>query len=98
MLTHAELSANSKVKPALPGPPPDDVKVVKDVHINPRTRRQLIEGFWKGQRSISGRVAYVQNESDRDRLRRDGKVMILIGDLSAQQIRVIVPLYQIRPG
>lgn len=93
-----ELSANSKVKAARPGPPPDDVKFIKDLQINPRTRKQLVEGFWKGQRSISGRVAFVANEADRDRLRREGKLLVRISDLSAQHVDVIIPATELLPA
>jgi hypothetical protein len=91
------LPANTKVKAARPGPPPEDVKFAKDVNINPRTRKQLIVGFWKAQRSISGHVAFVANESDRDRLRRDGKMMVRISDLSAQHVDIIVPSSELLP-
>jgi hypothetical protein len=93
---HVELSANSKVKVVMPGPPPEDLKWVKDLRLNPRTRKQLIEGFWKGQRTIHGHVAFVANEADRDRLRREGKVMVRLSDLSAQQVTIIVPAYSLQ--
>lgn len=92
MLAHFEFSATVKVRVVQPGPPPEDVKVVKDLSINPRTRKQLIQGFWGEHKGISGRVAYVANESDRDRLRKDGKVMIQISDLSAQHVNIIAPM------
>ncbi len=98
MLANAAFSSGAKVKAAQTGPPPDDVKCVKDVHINPRTRKQLIEGFWKGQRSISGHVAFVGNDSERERLRREGRVMVRISDLSAQHVNVIVPATLLAPA
>lgn len=98
MFTHSELSAGTKVKIAQPGPPPEELKWVKDLRLNPRTRKQLIEGFWKGQRTISGHVAFVRNESDRERLRKEGKVVVRISDLSAQHVDVIVPTDQIIPA
>ncbi len=91
MSTHTEFGANTKVKPAQTGAPPADVTTVKDTRINPRTRKQLVEGFWKGQRGISGQVAYVGNESDREKLRKEGKLMVLISDFSAQHVTVIAP-------
>lgn len=98
MSINTELPANSKVKVARPGPPPEDVKFIKDLNINPRTRKQLLAGFWKGQRSISGHVAFVANESDRERLRRDGKIMVRISDLSAQHVDIIVPSTEVLPA
>ncbi|GMU24294.1 MAG: hypothetical protein AMXMBFR13_43680 [Phycisphaerae bacterium] len=98
MSMQTEFSANTKVKVAQTGPPPDDVKCVKDVSVNPRTRKQLMEGFWKNHRGISGRVAFIPNDSDRERLRREGKVMVQISDLSAQHITVIVPRTMLLPG
>lgn len=98
MSPNAELPANTKVRVARPGPPPDDVKFVKDVNVNPRTRKQLVEGFWKGQRSISGHVGFVANESDRDRLRRDGKMLVRISDLSAQHVDIIVSCSEVLPA
>ena len=98
MSTHVELPSNTKVKVTLSGPPPDDVKCVKDVSVNPRTRRQLIEGFWKGHKTVRGHVAFVANESHRDRLRREGKIMVRISDLSAQHIMVVVPSDCIQPA
>ena len=95
---HVEMSSNSKVRAARLGPPPEDVKWVKDLHVNPSTRKQLIEGFWKGQRSISGRVAFIGNESDRARLRREGKLMVRISDLSAQHVNVIAQAAQLLPA
>lgn len=91
MLTVQTWAANTKVKAAQTGSPPEELQVVKDLRTNPRTRKQLIEGFWKAQRGISGHVAYVGNETDRERLRRQGKVMVLISDLSAQHVNVIGP-------
>lgn len=96
MLAHKELSANCIVKVIQPGAPPTDIEWVRDVHVNPRTRRQLIEGFWKGHRGISGQVAYVANESERDRLRRQGKVLIHLRDVSAQKVSIIVPAALLR--
>jgi hypothetical protein len=93
-----ELPANSKVKVVRTGPPPEDVTFIKDLHINPRTRKQLIQGFWKGQRSISGRVAFVANESDRDRLRKEGKLLVRISDLSAQHVDVVIPATEVLPA
>lgn len=96
MLTHAEFTTNAKLRVVQPGPPPEEVHWVKDVHVNPRTRKQLINGFWGDHRGISGHVAYVANESDRDRLRKDGKVMVRISDLSAQHVTVIAPIAMFR--
>lgn len=98
MSVQPHLSANTKVRPTMPGPPPEDVKWVKDLRLNPRTRKQLIEGFWKEQRSVSAHVQFVANESDRERLRKEGKVMVLISDLSAQHVTVIVPTSMIAPA
>ena len=97
-MPNLELPANTKVKVARPGPPPDSIKCLKDVHVNPRTRKQLIEGFWKGTRSISGHVAFIGNETDRERLRHDGKMMVRISDLSAQHVDVVVPVSEILPA
>ncbi len=91
MLAHPEFSSNATVKVAHFGPPPNDIQWVKDVHVNPRTRRQLIEGFWSGHRGITGHVAYVASESDREKLRRSDRVMIQLRDLSAQKVVIIVP-------
>ena len=85
------LSTSTKVQVTDPGSPPNNVEWVRDIHINPRTRKQLIEGFWKRKRGISGQVAYVANESDRTRLRKEGKLRIQIRDPSAQAITIIVP-------
>ena len=85
------LSTSTKVQVANPGSPPNNLEWVRDIHINPRTRKQLIEGFWKRKRGVSGQVAYVANESDRERLRKEGKLRILIRDPSSQTITVIVP-------
>ncbi len=92
----APLSAASPVRISEPGPPPADVGWVRDIRLNPRTRRQLIEGFWKGHKNVSGQVAYVANESDRDRLRRKGMIMINLRDVSAQKVTIIIPAKFVR--
>ncbi|MEP0845114.1 MAG: hypothetical protein HRF43_20620 [Phycisphaerae bacterium] len=98
MLAHVEFTAHTKVKPAQPGPPPEDVKWVKDIRLNPRTRKQLIEGFFGDHRGIFGHVAYVANESDRERLRKEGKLMVQISDLSAQHVTIIAPMRYFKPA
>lgn len=85
------LSTSTKVQVAAPGSPPNSIEWVRDIHVNPRTRRELIEGFFKRKRGISGVVAYVANESDRIRLRKEHKLRIQIRDPSAQTVVVIVP-------
>jgi len=87
----AKLSTSTKVQVTTPGSPPNNVEWVRDIHINARTRKQLIEGFWQRKRGISGQVAYVVNESDRTRLHKEGKLRIQIRDPSAQTITIIVP-------
>lgn len=92
MLTHTEFAPSSKVKPAQTGAPPEGLEAVKDIRGNPRTRKQLIEGFWKGQKSVSGQVAYIPNETDRERLRKAGKVMVVISNYAAEHVSVIGPI------
>ena len=92
MFTHVELAANTKVKAAQTGNPPEGVEAIKDLHTNPRTRKQLIEGFWKGQRGITAQIAYIGSDTERERLRKAGKVMVLISDFSAQHVSIIAPL------
>lgn len=91
MFAQTQFSSSTKVTVAEPGQPPQDLKWVKDLHVNPRTRKQLIEGFWNQHRRISGQVMFVASDSEREKLRREGKVMVRISDLSAQHITVIVP-------
>ena len=91
MLTHTELSANTKIRVVQIGGPPGDLQVIKGLHTNPRTRKQLVEGFWKRQRGISGQIAYIGNDTERERLRKAGKVMVLISDFSAQSVKIIAP-------
>jgi hypothetical protein len=91
LFTHTELAANTKVRAAQTGNPPEGVEAIKDLHTNPRTRKQLIEGFWKRQKGITGQIAYVGNDTERERLRKAGKVMVLISDFSAQHVTIIAP-------
>lgn len=91
MLTHTELPSNTKVRVVQIGGPPGDIEMVKDLHTNPRTRKQLVEGFWKRQRGINGQIAYIGNDTERERLRKVGKVMVLISDFSAQSVKIIAP-------
>lgn len=92
MFTQKEFTSSTKVKVTEPGDPPTDIEWVRDIHINGRTRRQLTSQFWKQHRGIIGQVSYVSSESQREKLRREGKVMVHVSDPSAQSIVLIIPV------
>ena len=79
------------------GDPPKDVEWVRDVRINARTKRLLMQGFWKQKRDITGKVAYVASESVRSKLRKEKKLMIKLINPCAQRISIIVAERHIKP-
>ena len=87
-----ELTSNTKVKVSNPSTSvPNDIEWVKDIRINSRTKKQLIEGFWKGKKGISAKISYVSSESIRTKLKKEKKVMVQLMDQCAQKVTVIVP-------
>ena len=86
-----DFEVNMAVRPAIKGYPPKDVDWVKDLTVTPRVKKQLIEGFWKWKKEVTGKIAYISKESDRARLRKKKAVMIKLINVSAQSITIIVP-------
>jgi len=92
-----DFASNMKVKVANPGSVPLGVEWVKDTTVNPRTKAQLINGFWREKKEIIGKVAYVSKESLRTKLRKEKKIMVKLMNASAQSISIIVPKIFIIP-
>ena len=79
------------------GDPPNDVEWVRDMRINARTKRLLMQGFWKQKRDITGKVAYVVSESMRSKLRKEKKIIVQLMNPCAQRINIIVAEKHIKP-
>lgn len=75
------LAVGTKVKIAQPMDPPDWSKWDDDKGRTSATvKRRLQSQFFKGNKSISAEVVHVSKESERERLRRDGRVKLRIRD------------------
>ena len=85
-----ELETNMTVR-VVSGSDPQAVEWVRDLTINPRTKKLLIADFWKGKKEITGKISYVGKESVRAKLRKEKKVMVKLMNASAQSITIIVP-------
>ena len=71
------LSAGARVKIKTPGPVPTWSSWDCDGHrTSTSVKRRLQQLFFKGDKRISGQVVYLSRESERDRLKRDGRVKI----------------------
>ena len=49
-------------------------------------KRRLQSLFFKGDKKVSGEVMYVSNETEREKLRRLGRVKVRIRDLSGASV------------
>lgn len=81
------LVAGTKVKVITPGDPPawsewDDDKG----RTGPPVKKRLQTQFFRGDPKIAAEVLYIANESERDELRKKGRVKVRIKEASGSMI------------
>lgn len=83
----SSLSAGTKVSVAKPGSVPNWSEWDDD---NQRTstpvKKRLQEMFFKGDRKVQAEVLYVSSESERDALKRKGRVKVSLRDPAGSRI------------
>ncbi|MBK8915981.1 MAG: hypothetical protein IPM64_15535 [Phycisphaerales bacterium] len=92
------LTAGTKVSVLKPGPVPAWSEWDND---NQRTstsvKKRLQEMFFKGDRKVQAEVLYVASESERDSLKRKGRVKLTLRDPAGSRIVVTAESAALRP-
>lgn len=81
------LAAGTKVKVAEPMAVPTWSECDDDKgRTSMPTRQRLQQLFFRGDKKVAAEVVYISNETERDRLRRQGRVKIRIRESSGSMI------------
>ncbi len=59
-------------------------------------KKRLQQLFFRGDKRISAEVVYIANESERDKLRGDGRVKVELRDQAGTMITVTAPVDDLR--
>ena len=80
-ITAQSIGAGTRVRVQASGPVPEWSAWDEDGHrVSSAVKRRLQQLFFQGDRRVSGQVVYITRESEREKLRRHGRVKIEVRD------------------
>lgn len=83
------MAVGTKVKVAEPMDVPDWSKWEDDKgRTSGPVKKRLQAQFFQGKRNVVGEIVYVAKESERDKLRRDGRVKVRIRDQAGTYLTI----------
>jgi hypothetical protein len=77
------LAAGTKVRVITPGEPPEWSEWEDDHgRLGPPVKKRMQQMFFRGDRKITAEIVFVGSESERDELRRKGRVKVRLKEAS----------------
>ena len=94
----ANFSAGTRVRLKSPGPVPEWSVWDPCQRTSTSVKRRLQQLFFKGDNRVQAEVAYIANESARDRLRSQGRIKVELRDAAGSTVTVLADADSIAPA
>ncbi|WP_320046806.1 hypothetical protein [uncultured Ilyobacter sp.] len=96
-MTARALGAGTRVKVQEAGPVPEWSSWDDDGHrVSNSVKKRLQQLFFSGDRRVSGQVVYITRESEREKLRRHGRVKVEIRDSAGSSVIITADTTNLR--
>ncbi len=88
-LRKASLAAGTRVKVKSPGPTPQWSVWEPCQRTSSHVKKRMQDLFFKGDRRITAEIVYIASESDREKLKSQGRVKLYLRDAAGSSVTIL---------